>query len=758
MKLSKLFITFSLLLSPFSLLNATIYIDGKNYPIDTIESYKVGPGSVYSRYEVQMSSSRKVKLYMLETDLTNPYVKVEQRNAGGIVGTNERVDAAHAKLDAPGHRDVGCVNCNFFWTSSSSSIGLAGNPTGGTATDGVLSTQPDEWNMSAQNIGVKGWDDMGYVVIDRDGKCHIDNYEWDGRVWINDNFYYLRDCNRQRTNPNTDEIALFNFRLGSAPTRTFSGTEVIFSVDQWRINGDIHCTVVSTNNHGGTVIPDQQGALQCRGTGAEFVSGLTVGSTFTINLGIYSSNDDSRPDIMQMSMGNALCMANDTLTIRNTNEAYNTQVYARTGMATNDDGTKLWQMVMQTPGMSTTEMCYIFKAAGATRAVGCDGGGSAQMGIFGQVVNTTTEATPRALNTSLWIFSTAPDRTEPGQLYYADPTPLSMPAYASYTPQIRAYTAEGNFLTHDTKQYTLSCEPAELGTISADGLTFTANPVSMSGKLIASYGEARCEKQIIVANGEVRFRLDSVLIGNRDYTVEVEAVAGNLILPVGAKALTWESKDESRCTVNDEGILHAVANGRTQVVGSLAEFSDTLLVITEMATNSQLSFLNSPLSIDTSFSSTRNITIVMPLDMQLWGNPDSVLVVVNTNAPLQSLEMTARAANGIENKKSVTGKPSVNEDYTYAFPTDELMGTTDQSIYPIRLESAKFTLKDPKKNTNYSLTIKDIILCYRDWAEVTADPSLTLPSKGRECKIMVNGQVYIINNNHIYDVHGHEMK
>lgn len=702
----------------------SITIQGKSCPIDSIESYMVGPGCTYSRYAVTMTSSRTVQLYILEADLTNPYVKVEQRNAKGQIGVFETVAAAHAALDAPNHRTIGSVNCNFFWTSSSSTIGLAGNPTGGTVTDGIIATQPDEWNMGAQNTGVKGWNDMGYVAIDQAGKCIMDNFAWDGKITIGEQSYSLRDCNRQRTDPNTDEIALFNYKL-SYPTRTLAGTEVIFSVDQWRINSDIQCTVTAINTTGGTTIPQGHGALQCRGTGADFVQGLQVGSTFTLNLGFYSTNDQSRPNILQLCMGNALCMAADTLTQRNYNEGYNTQVYARTGMATNTQGNRLWLMVMQTPGMSTAEMCDVFRQCGATYAVGCDGGGSAQLGLFGVVQNKTTEATPRALNNGLWLFSTAPDSQVAGQLRYVDSTPTDIPAYASYTPQVRAYTAEGNFLTHDFQDFTLSVEPATLGTISEDGRTFTANPVNGEGTLTASYGTATVSKTIRIRDGQVQLRLDSVIVGNSGYKMEVNALSGELVLPIDPIALTWTSEDPSIAMV-EEGQIVGLQNGKTRIMGALGEYRDTLMAIVELSSAPVLRANGDKVehehaSLDTAFTltKTRNVTIAMPIHQRLWGCPDSLICQVQTTAPVHTITITGTDAYQHKQSYKFSAVLPLNQDTLIWVGLDHIASIQDQGVYPITIDEIVFGLNNPKTNTAYAIQLKDILVHYPNWQEPT---------------------------------------
>ena len=759
MKLNKLFITFFILISPFSILHSQITIKGSAYAVDTLEYYQAGPGVMYTKFRIS-NGSRVRTLYVLETDMTNPYNKIEEWQSQKQVGTFQLLTDAHQAMDAPNHHPIGSVNCNFWVGTPNIEVdpslaGCDGQCLSGTARNGWLVGEP-MYNWNRWYPGDDHKQSVGFVMITKEKRAFIEDMWYDGYVRINGQRHALRDCNRTRTNPNTDEIALFNEYIGNRPTRTTDGVEIVFTPHEWNINEDMHCTVISKNSTGGTTLQPNQGVLQGRGTGKTFLSTLQPGDTFAINLDIFSLSDTIRPHITQMMTGNALVMKNGQLMPRNTTEDYCNKDYPRSMFGTNDSGDRFWMMIVENPGMRTDELCDILKFMGATNAAGADGGGSAQMNLFGKIQNPTTENSPRRLPNSFFVVSTAPDSDIPGQLQFVKPL-YSIPAYASYTPTLRAWTAEGLLLSHDYKGYTLSCEPASLGTISADGLTFTANPVTESGKLIATAGTGRAETPIEIRNGEVHIVLDSVILGNRDYKVDVQAIAGDLALPLDAKALTWLSMDENRCTVNDEGILHAMANGRTQVVGSLAEFSDTLLVITEMASNSQLSFLNSPLSIDTAFSNTRTAAGVLPINVRLWGNPDSILIVVNSDAPVQAMELTYRPNDGESDATNISGKTTVNEDYTYTFATDQLMDVADQGIYPILLESAKFTLKDPKKSKSYRFTIKDIILCYRDWAEVTALPT-QLAKPAKPVKLMVNGQVYIIKNNHIYDVHGHEMK
>ncbi|MCQ2311814.1 MAG: phosphodiester glycosidase family protein, partial [Paludibacteraceae bacterium] len=490
-----------------------VEVNGTPTPIDTIDHYQVGPGVFYTHFTIAYSSSRTCHFYMLTADLTNPYNKVREYQP--IFKSQATFAKAYQEMNAPGYRPIGGVNCNF-WQVSASTNDLSGMPQSATASGGRLNTEPSSWILSEwHQEGVPSDDpakDQGLVMIDDLGRCIIDSVYWQGYVFYGDNQRRkIREVNRPRINPNNNEIELFTPFLGSFKTRKpseftndngYGVYNVITKVDNWSINDTLEAIVERIDSVGGLTVGDGHAIFQGRGTGKETLQTFHIGDTIRFCLGIKTRRDGLRPHIMEMCTGNALVMENGELNQRNWNDAYNYKQYARTGIATNTAGDKLWLMTCQTPGVYTHEMCAIFKAAGATEVAACDGGGSAQCALGDKVMNPTTEATPRAVVNQLWLISTAPDSQEAGQLQFVKPL-ASIPAYASYTPTLRAWTAEGILLSLDYKGYTLSCEPASLGTISTDGLTFTANPVSESGKLIAVAGTSRAETPIEIRNGEV---------------------------------------------------------------------------------------------------------------------------------------------------------------------------------------------------------------------------------------------------------------
>src|SRR5690606_34422816 len=137
--------------------------------------------------------------------------------------------------------------------------------------------------------------------------------------------------------------------------------------------------------------------------------------------------------------GNALVMKNGILTDRNTNEAYNSQLYPRTGIGTSTDGKTLYLIVIDKKGTSiganTATMCGILKAFGATDVTTMDGGGSAQMMLEGTIVNNPADGKERPVANGWFVYHNAPEDNKITQLAFED-LRTEMPALASYKPII----------------------------------------------------------------------------------------------------------------------------------------------------------------------------------------------------------------------------------------------------------------------------------------------------------------------------------
>lgn len=553
--------------------SSTIDINGTPYPVDTTMQYQAGPGVWHTRFTVNKNGT-KHNLYLLEVDLANPYNTVEEYQSQSEMGKTETMASAYRVLDAENHRTIGGVNCNFWIVPANingdkSLDGCLGQPFSATARNGVLVGNPDGWM----------WGAAGMVMIDENKQVQIDHMAFDGVVTVGEQRHAIREVNRSRVTPNADEISLFNHYLGKTPTRATSGIEVVFSVNDWKINSDLACEVVDINTAGGTVIAEGMGALQGLGEGQTFLSQLKKGDKFTLNLGVFSTNQsDYRPDIRQMVTGNGLLMKNGVLTDRNTNDGYNNQNYPRTLMATDDTHNRFYMLVAEKPGMFTADMCGILKNCGATFAAGLDGGGSAQMCLDGAVINPTTEGVPRAVANSFWVFSTAPDDDKVTAISTSVKT-IVLPRYGVFRPAFKSYNQYGVLLSHDQPDVTLSCDET-VGYIDEQGRFVCLN----DGILTATCQSATVDIQVHVDNtAKPIIRLDSVLISDdTDYAIEVSATTDKNTILLHPAALTWTVADPAICTVSDKGILNGLHNGTTWVYGSLGTTTDSVIVHVEI--------------------------------------------------------------------------------------------------------------------------------------------------------------------------------
>lgn len=772
----------------------TIDINGTLCQSDTFECYQVGPGVTYTRFSVRIGNTPH-PMYLLTADLTNPYLKVEEYQGQDQVSKQETLLSAHSKIDSVGHRPIGAVNCNFWCVSGNISgatspyAGLLGVPFSGTAKDGVLIGNPSDWNSQG---------DRGYLMIDEFNRAIIRNMKWNGRVSKgSDSGRAIRDCNRNRNNPNASEIALFNRYIGT--TRAIADTvlEVIFEPlegQEWTINDTMQCRVVSRNNQGQTTLTGKQGALQGRGSRGTWMSNnLQVGDTFQIKLGMYSisetsddnySGDSIAPHILQMVTGNCLVMADGQLTSRNWNENYNNQNYPRTLLATNNDGTRLWMLVSQNPGSYTHEMCCIVRADGATWAAGMDGGGSAQIELLGEYPFISKDGTPRAVANSLFLVSTAPDDVNVASLQFVDNLPSTVSSYASYAPAIRAYNQYGVLLSSDFSEFTLSCTPADLGTISADGRTFIAGSNAGSGTLTATFGGVSVSKQITIEEGNVSLALDSVWIDTRDYKILAYSTSGGQQLEVNPAFFSWTVDNPEVCEVSAEGVLRGLHTGETDIHGTLGSSTADMHVSVEIAEQHILPatlFLDADTAIWTlknssnpihwgiaadgtstlefAVSSARSPQVSLTGNLPLYSLPDSVELIMESPVKIKSVGLIGFAHNSnTQTTLALSPEMNIGEPVSYKTAVSDFgVDTDDIAIWPFRLTKIVVTLTDVTVKTPYQLKLAGLYLYYDNFVAPIVDAldNITLPAAE---KVMIDGSLFIIRQGHIYTADGRLVK
>ncbi len=765
------------------------------YGIDTLESYQVGPGIIYTRFDITNETSTR-HCYIYEVDLTNPYNTVEESHSTTI-GNTERMADAHVRLDSANHRSIGSVNCNF-WIVSSQDDGkynnLTGVPCTGQVRNGKIGSNITNWNIGHGNPDpVFGRSqDIGYLMIDDQKRAHIDQFSWDAHLKIGDQAMPISEVNRNRSNPSDNEVVMFNSDMGTKTTLTKAqidarlGTdlpviEVVVKLEQdWAINQHMFGEVVSINTNGGTKVEEGYAVFRGRGTGKTFLETAKIGDRVQFIIGMYESHSHERPNIMQLSAGNCYVMREGRLTNRNWNEDYNNKNYPRTGFGVSKDNNTLWLMVMEKPGMYTHEMASILRHFGAWEAAGADGGGSAQFNLDGQIINPTTEGSPRAVGNSIFLFSTAPDDSIVTEMRTAS-TFIRLPKYAAIKPDFLGYNQYDMLVSKQLQGVELSCDP-ETGYITEDGHFVCLG----SGTLTAKFGNASLPLKIVLVDaGSPKLRLNSVLLSTGwDYPIEINGELDNKQFAMLASAFTWIVDDPAICQVED-GVLKGLQNGRTTVHGSIGDI--TLHLIVEVETPEHTPYLwENMIAIDnrwtlktassawkTNFNANDNGLAELYVNYNGGRAPH---VTLNADSVLYStpyaMEFRFTPEGDLIEKVTISLKRADNNIAIYPYTAQELVPNqpssiyvdfnslfdvnNDHAIYPITLETIKFTINTKAQKQEYRIPIEGIYLHYKGIPEQTTNVENIIQQESIH-KILRNGQLIIIKNNKIYNILGHEI-
>ena len=800
--MKKLLLLFSIMLSlPMVAQHGTINIQANldstsilQYAIDTLESYQVGPGIVYTRFDITNSASTR-HCYIYEVDLTNPYNMVEESHST-TMGNTERMADAHVRLDSANHRSIGSVNCNF-WIVSSQDDGkynnLTGVPCTGQVRNGKIGTNITNWNIGHGNADpVLGRSqDIGYLMIDGQKRAHIDQFSWDAHLAIGDQAMPISEVNRNRSNPGDNDLVMFNSDMGTKTTLTKAqiderlGTnlpliEVVVKLEQdWAINQHLFAQVVSINTTGGTKIEDGYAVFRGRGTGKTFLETAKVGDRVQFIIGMYESHSLERPDIKQLSAGNCYVLREGRLTNRNWNEDYNNKNYPRTGFGVSKDHNTLWLMVMEKPGMYTHEMASILRHFGAWEAAGADGGGSAQFNLGGQILNPTTEGTPRAVGNSIFLFSTAPDDNVVTEMRTTS-TFIRLPKYAAIKPDFLGYNQYGMLVNKKLSNVVLSCAP-ETGYITDDGYFVCLG----SGVLTAQFGNATLPIDIVLVDAvSPKLRLDSVIISTGwDYPIEINGELDNKQFEMLPSAFDWTIDDPTVCHV-ENGIVKGLKNGRTTVHGKIGDITLHLIVNVQapehtpylwenlisiedrwtLKTTSSAWKTNFNANADglaelyVNYNGGRAPHVTLDADSALYSTPhalelrftpqgnliEKVIISMkragdNSTYPYTALELVADELN------------SVYVDFNTLFDVEN-----DHAIYPITLETIKFAINTKADKQEYHIPIEGIYLHYAGLPDQPSHVENILQEETAN-KVLHNGQLIIIKNNKTYNILGHEI-
>ena len=699
-------------------------IGDKAFEVDTLVfPHLVGPGVTAAKFDIP---AFPLKVSVTEMDLTNPYIVMETCLGGEkSVATETPVNMAKRNT-WPGHEVVAAVNGDFFMTSPTNEVGL---PVSG-------QVRNDELVLSSHN--------RASLVLDENNRPYIDRLTFTGRVTSGEHSFALNLVNRMRyayEDIAANQSFLFTRSYGPATyDGSKSGTMVLLRPAdgefRWLANGVEHCVIEDIfDAQGQTTIPDGKAILWLKGTYANQADWMAVGDVLDISFKLTLNNGPQDVNIHQLVGGsNHIIMQNGQF-----KEDW-TDRHPRTAVGFNADSTRLYFVVVDgrnisSAGVSLKEMKGIFDALGAVSAVNLDGGGSSCMVVNDEVLNHPSDGPVRAVGNGCLLVSVAPEDDEIGIISF-EPRCFNLSIAATTSFDVWGYNQYGVLKTRNLEGCIFSCDP-QVGYFDEDG-AFHASIEPAAGNLYVTYNGLTATQPVTIMEAQWVLVSDSVLIDRfHPYNIDINGISGYSLDKVDPAVVPWMSCDETVCTVDEKGIITAVADGCTYVYSDHPMLADSLLVkvenplkrvttvengpidaatwtVTQSGGNNRtVTTLDNGLQIDFTGASSRNPYIKISKDLTFWSIPDTIrLRLVPGDLTLKSVKIMVEDAYGDRYTVDYPMPANAGPMVTVVTPVSALCDATDMGSFPLKLVYFYITHQAVTVGQPYTLKVPGMELIY----------------------------------------------
>ena len=698
-------------------------IGDKAYDVDTlIFPHLVGPGVYAAKYDIP---ELPLKVSVTEMDLTNPYIVMETCLGGEKSVACETPVNMATRNTRPGHEVVAAVNGDFYMTSPANEVGL---PLSGQVRGGEL---------------VLSSHDRACLVLDDGKHPYIDRLTFTGQVSASGVSFPLNLVNRMRyayDNIAANQSILFTRSYGPV---TYDGSNsgkmlVLRPADEpfsWAANGNEQCVIESiVDAQGSMAIPDGKAILWLKGTYANYAESLNAGDEISISFSLSLNNGPQDINIDQLIGGsNHIIMQNGQFM-----EDW-AERHPRTAIGFNADSTRLYFVVVDgrhltSTGVTLREMKGIFDALGAVTAVNLDGGGSSCMVVNNEVMNHPSDGSVRAVGNGCLLVSLAPEDDAIGIICY-EPRCYNLSISATTRFDIWGYNQYGVLKSRDLQGCTFSCDP-QVGTFDEQGY-FHAASTPATGNLYATYNGITATQPVTIMEAQWQLVSDSVVIDQfHPYAININGVSGYGLDKVDPSVVEWTSADEQICTVDQQGVVTAVADGTTFVGSTHPLLADSLLVSVENpkahittvenasidpatwqvtqsgGKNRTVTPLEHGMQIDFTGSSSRNPYIKLSKMVRMWGLPDTLrLRMVPGDLQLKTVKVSIENAYG---DRYTVDYPvgEVEGEVTLDMPASDFCDVSDLGNFPLQLVYYHISFESPTVDAPYSLKIPGMELVY----------------------------------------------
>lgn len=673
--------------------------------VDTLFHAKVGPGTTQT--SLHLSGAHPLNVFYLTVDKTTPGLSFRVVNGEKLAG-NMRVSAMSEKYSDERNLYFSGVNGDFYWTSGKASNGSSqvGTPTNATIVDGEVyksSNGSYQFTIDENNIPRIG---------------RLDFYR--GVATCGDMTAEFHGMNEGSSN---NAVTLYTHRFwGSTNQQSHAGncaevTAKLVDGEAYKAGRKFKLEITSEpNSTGDTAIPDDGFVLFGRGNSAgagntaakAFVEKLKPGDIVEIDNAIFCDGEQIYP--LQCVSGNPKNVGGGVNLNSEAERGDAKDRHPRTGIGFSADGNKIVMMVIDgrgaSAGVSTGMLGDMMIYAGCHEAVNLDGGGSSTLYTRALGVrNRCSDGSERAVSNGIFaVMEGEIADQEVAEIQFAD-WRFFCPPLGIYTPRVFAFNAAGVMIDNDYKGYTLSCE-ASLGEISADGKSLYSLDAG-KGVLTATVGNAKASIPVYIAESAIAPILSRVILdGKKPYTVGLQAVVGDNIVPVRAANFDWESSDTSVATVDAEGNVTAVAEGTATLTGKYGEQTVSMTVDVQFPKAPTVPMAEGPAAWKTSKSALSSLTlsalgdglrldykmaatvrlpkITLQYKKDLYSRPTGLHILASDYASAPAtITVNLRAANDSKNPITLTCPEIGAESTDWTINFSDIFNVDDDGIYPI---------------------------------------------------------------------------
>ena len=712
----------------------TLTVGGTVYNIDTLENHQVVPATQYVALRLTTAPAKRLDVYFLKTDLTNPYVDIRATIGRDSIYGGEGISTAAKRKSKDGLFYFAGTNGDFYETA----LPYVGYPVSGNIIDGQIAKIPGSRNvfvMSASKVP-----DIGVA-------------SYSGNIKFGSSNWAIHSVNHLR---NENKLVLYNEFNGKVTRTNSYGTEVLVELLEgqiWGTNKTIKAKVLKVEkNIGSMAIPKGKAVLSGHGTSATQLNNLSVNDEIDIKFSLILNSSAS--NFTQMTGGDNY----KTMLLNGVVEQTNVwnERHPRTGLGYSQKKDKVIFCVVDGRGVSlgatTLELAELMKSAGAYTAFNMDGGGSSTMYVaeYGKAVNTTSDGNERAVANGIFAVSTAPADNVISMIKPYKST-ISLPQFGEYQPKFYGYNQYGVLLSADVQGVVLTC-PSSLGIIDGDKFVATG---TTSGNITATYNgiSTATISVTLQAVANLKIRLDSVIVDNRtDYPIEVIATTSGGDALISPDALSWTVTDTEICKI-ENGIVKALKNGKTMAQGQIGSVTDEIQINVEIPSAATIigdsmsvnkwtlaasSFLNAQLNqsnlpsgwdhgaaVNFLHAAGRSPYIRLTNQKTLFGIPDTVKMVMNIgNMALTEAIFYLKANNDTKTTSYKISSFEANKDFNISIPVDALFDISDRAVFPIKFDNVNFYINTSgmTESQPYTLAIKDLLLVYKDFVVSALKP------------------------------------